>query len=231
CIWVEGQDKPTIVEYAGRTVKTSLVGTVIEDMKIQNCGMECIRMRNWVTNSVIKDNDIEDCGIYDFRFQFDGKIGEAIYIGTSSNQARFDLRRDSSMAAWTDGADGCNYNLVTNNKLVPRGNECVDIKEGATMNVVEYNDCSDQRDAESGCFDSRGNENVFRFNTAEICLGAGVRLGGHEIDGFEYGVDNHVYENDFEKTEEYSIKSRRHPQGVICGNSCKNGECRISEEG
>lgn len=30
------------------------------------------------------------------------------------------------------------------------------------MNVVEYNDCSDQRDAESGCFDSRGNENVFR---------------------------------------------------------------------
>lgn len=40
-----------------------------------------------------------------------------------------------------------------------------------------------------------------------------------------------VYENDFEETEEYSIKSRRHPQGVICGNSCKNGECRISEEG
>lgn len=45
-------------------------------------------MRNWVTNSVIRDNDIETCGIYDFRFQFDGKIGEAIYIGTSSNQVR-----------------------------------------------------------------------------------------------------------------------------------------------
>ncbi|CAN0446328.1 unnamed protein product, partial [Scytosiphon promiscuus] len=110
--------------------------------------MECIRIRNWVTNSIIRDNDLEDCGIYDFRYQFDGKNGEAIYIGTSSNQ-------------WTDGPDGSNYNLVANNKLVPRGNECVDIKEGATMNVVEYNDCSDQRDAESGCFDSRGSGNVF----------------------------------------------------------------------
>eukprot|EP00903_Cladosiphon_okamuranus_P019391 g17829.t1 len=78
--------------------------------------MECIRMRNWVTYSVIKGNDIETCSIYDFRFQFDGKIGEAIYIGTSSNQ-------------WTDGEDGCNYNLVTSNRFELRGNECVDVKE------------------------------------------------------------------------------------------------------
>ena len=60
------------------------------------------------------------------------------------------------------GPDGCNYNLVKGNKLTPRGNECVDIKEGASFNVVEYNDCSDQRDEESGCYDSRGNENTFR---------------------------------------------------------------------
>ena len=43
-------------------------------------------MRNFVTNSVIQNNEISDCGIYDFRFQFDSVIGEAIYIGTSSNQ-------------------------------------------------------------------------------------------------------------------------------------------------
>lgn len=106
-------------------------------------------MRNWVTNAIITDNFIEDCGIYDFRFQFDGKIGEAIYIGTSSNQ-------------WTDGPDGSNYNLVSGNTLIPRGNECVDIKEGATMNVVEKNDCAEQLDEESGCYDSRGNGNIFR---------------------------------------------------------------------
>eukprot|EP00903_Cladosiphon_okamuranus_P016219 g14966.t1 len=218
CIWVEGQDAPTTVMYRGQEVKTSLIGTVIEDMKIQNCGMECIRMRNWVTNSVIKGNDIETCGIYDFRFQFDGKIGEAIYIGTSSNQ-------------WTDGEDGCNYNLVTSNRLEPRGNECVDVKEGATMNVVEYNDCIDQRDEKSGCYDSRGNYNVFRYNTADQCLGAGIRLGGHNIDGFQFGVDNHVIGNDFTNTEAGSIASRVHPQGFICGNSCSDGDCSIGEKG
>ena len=45
-------------------------------------------MRNFVTNSVIQNNDISDCGIYDFVLDNeDGSvIGEAIYIGTSSNQ-------------------------------------------------------------------------------------------------------------------------------------------------
>ncbi|CAM9834424.1 unnamed protein product, partial [Ectocarpus fasciculatus] len=157
CIFVEGQAAPEDVEYDGRTVETALIGTVIDNTKIQNCGMECIRIRNFVTNAVIINNDIEDCGIYDYRYRFDGKVGEAIYIGTSSNQWA-----DGADGRVTNGPDGCNYNLVTGNKLVPRGNECVDIKEGATMNVVEYNECEDQRDEESGCYDSRGNENTFR---------------------------------------------------------------------
>ncbi|CBN76927.1 FirrV-1-B30 precursor [Ectocarpus siliculosus] len=226
CIFVEGQAAPEDVEYDGRTVETALIGTVIDSMKIQNCGMECIRMRNFVTNTVIIDNDIEDCGIYDYRYTFDGKVGEAIYIGTSSNQWA-----DGADGRVTHGPDGCNYNLVTGNKLVPRGNECVDIKEGATMNVVEYNDCEDQRDVESGCYDSRGNENTFRYNTAENCLGGGIRLGGHEIDGITYGVDNHVYGNSFRETGDGSIKARRDPQGVICENSCEDGDCDVSEEG
>ena len=48
--------------------------------------MECIRMRNFVTNAVITNNVLEDCGIYDYQYRFDGKVGEAVYIGTSSNQ-------------------------------------------------------------------------------------------------------------------------------------------------
>lgn len=44
CIWVEGQDKPTTVGYLGREVETSLIGTVIEDMKIQNCG--CVELES-----------------------------------------------------------------------------------------------------------------------------------------------------------------------------------------
>ncbi|CAN0003927.1 unnamed protein product, partial [Sphacelaria rigidula] len=163
------------------------------------------------------NNVIEDCGIYDFRFQFDGKIGEAIYIGTSSNQ-------------WTDGPDGSNYNLVINNKLTPRGNECVDIKEGATMNVVENNVCAEQLDEESGCYDSRGNGNTFRNNFASDCLGAGIRLGGHVIDDFVYGVENDVYGNHFENTGVGSIKAMQVPQGFVCGNTC-DGDCDVTETG
>ena len=33
---------------------------------------------------------------------------------------------------------------------------------------------------------------LFRFNFGANCLGAGIRLGGHVIDGFVYGVDNNV---------------------------------------
>ena len=65
-----------------------------------------------------------------------------------------------------------------------QGNECVDIKEGATANVVEHNDCTGQKDPESAGFDSRGSGNVFRFNASYANLGAGVRLGGDsEADG------------------------------------------------
>ena len=31
-----------------------------------------------------------------------------------------------------------------------------------------------------------------RYNTADMCVGAGIRLGGHVVEGFVYGVDNHV---------------------------------------
>ena len=62
----------------------------------------------------------------------------------------------------TNGPDERNYNLVTGNEIIPRGNKCVDLKEGASFNVAEYNECSEQLHDESGCYDSRGNDNTFR---------------------------------------------------------------------
>ncbi|CAN0542635.1 unnamed protein product [Ectocarpus sp. 12 AP-2014] len=82
-------------------------------------------------------------------FNSGDKNGEGVYIGTSSTQ-------------WTNGEDTCNDNLVSGNRISTSGNECVDIKEGASGNVVENNICSDQLDAESGCYDSRGDGNTFR---------------------------------------------------------------------
>ncbi|CAM9145891.1 unnamed protein product, partial [Laminaria digitata] len=225
CIFVEGQDAPTDLPIDGTTVLSSLIGFHVSDMHIHNCGMECIRMRNFVTNAVITNNVIEDCGVYDFQYQFDGKIGEAIYIGTSSNQWA-----DGVGTRVTNGPDKSNYNLVAGNELIPRGNECVDVKEGASFNVIEFNDCQEQLDDESGCYDSRGNDNTFRYNIGENCLGAGIRLGGHVIDGFTYGVDNHVYGNHFDNNDVGSIKAMQHPQGIICGNTC-SGDCEVQEKG
>ncbi|CAN0413449.1 unnamed protein product, partial [Scytosiphon promiscuus] len=93
---------------------------------------------------------------------------------------------------WINGPDACNDNVVSGNTISTSGNECVDIKEGATGNIIEDNICSNQLDDNSGCYDSRGDGNTFRYNVGSDCLGAGVRLGGWEVDGHQYGVGNSV---------------------------------------
>ena len=64
---------------------------------------------------------------------------------------------------WVNNAtDICTGNVVRGNTISTYGNECVDIKEGSTQNLVEENTCSDQLDEESGCYDSRGDNNTIR---------------------------------------------------------------------
>lgn len=43
--------------------------------------------------------------------------------------------------------------------------------------------------------DARGSNNIFRYNTIEANTGAGIRFGGHTIDGLTYGRDNEAYNN------------------------------------
>ena len=62
----------------------------------------------------------------------------------------------------SDDLDDCDHNLVKGNRIATHGNECVDIKEGASGNVIEYNVCSDQLDSVSGCYQCRGDGNTFR---------------------------------------------------------------------
>ena len=49
---------------------------------------ECIRLKNFVINSDINGNTIEDCGLYDYAFDGPNKNGEGVYIGTSTSQVR-----------------------------------------------------------------------------------------------------------------------------------------------
>ena len=46
---------------------------------------ECVRLKNFVVNADVSGNTIQHCGLYDYEFG-DGKNGEGIYIGTSTNQ-------------------------------------------------------------------------------------------------------------------------------------------------
>ncbi|MCK5921157.1 MAG: hypothetical protein KAG66_09465, partial [Methylococcales bacterium] len=154
-------------------------------------------------------------GVYDFQFNNGGKNGEAIYVGTSSKQ-------------WDDGKnptadpDESNNNWIHHNNINTLGNECVDIKEGATANIVEYNNCFGQKDSKSGGLDVRGDGNTLRYNQVHGNIGAGVRLGGHLVNGRQYGRNNHVYGNQIYDNLGGGIKFQEAPQGDICGNDAYN---------
>lgn len=60
------------------------------------------------------------------------------------------------------GSDNCSGNWIADNTIATYGNECVEVKEGSTGNIIEYNICSNQEDADSGCFCSRGDSNTIR---------------------------------------------------------------------
>lgn len=47
-------------------VETALTGITIQGMNLFNAGKECIRIRYFVTNSVVDSNLIGPCGIEDF---------------------------------------------------------------------------------------------------------------------------------------------------------------------
>ncbi|CAN0290810.1 unnamed protein product, partial [Ectocarpus sp. 4 AP-2014] len=106
-------------------------GLVIRNMAIANAGGECIRLRDHVTYSEVYGNTITDCGIYDFREEdTDGKNGEGVYIGTSSNQW-------DNGDNWSDGPDVCQGITVRDNFIRTKGNEGIEVKEGTIDTLIE----------------------------------------------------------------------------------------------
>jgi hypothetical protein len=186
------------------------VGTLtIRNMRLKNAGGECLRLRYLITNADVHDNTVGPCGVYDFKFNDGGKNGEGIYLGTAPEQQGQNGAPDAQ-------ADRSRNNHVHHNTIATYGNECVDVKENSTANVIEHNDCSQQKDSSSGGLDARGNGNTFRYNTIHDNTGAGVRLGGDtETDG----VDNHVYGNTITNNASGGVKFMRTPQGQVCGNT------------
>ena len=121
-------------------------------------------------------------------------------------------------------ADECAYNWVHHNTFRTYGNECVDIKEGSTNNLIENNVCEQQRDEDSGCFASRGSGNTFRYNEIADCAGAGIRVGGE--DG--YGEGNNMYGNDIHDCDNGAFSVQSPDQGAVCENEISGVDYFVS---
>jgi len=200
-----------LIYVQGREPDRGVAGTLIDALELRNAGGECLRLRYYVTRSEIRNSRFVNCGVHDFRFAAGGKNGEGIYLGTSSTQWA-----DGKNP--TDGPDRSRDNWIHHNVFVTRGNECVDIKEGAERNLIEHNLCERQLDPESAGFDSRGDYNVFRYNVVRNNEGAAFRFGGHEVQGRVYGIGNQAYDNVIGSNRGGGVKIVVTPQGMVCGN-------------
>jgi Right handed beta helix region/Protein of unknown function (DUF1565) len=193
----------------GKAPRDGVEGLRVLHMSFRNAGGECLRLRYFAQRNEIANSTFQNCGVHDFRFGGGGKNGEAIYIGTAPEQLG-----DGKNP--TIDPDQSNANWVHDNTFDTQGNECVDVKEASSANLVERNTCTGQRDPESGGFDARGSGNIFRLNRSYGNAGAGVRLGG---DRTTDGTANDVYDNAIYDNRAGGIKVQQQPQGRICGNT------------
>lgn len=198
-------------------------GLKILNMTIKNAGGECVRLRYYAQNNEIAYNTITSCGRHDYKFDDGGKNGEGVYIGTAPEQ------RDDGKNPTNDN-DESNGNWIHHNFFDTQGNECVDIKENSKYNIVENNECTGQKDPESGGLDSRGGYNIFRYNNIYGNSGAGIRLGGDTVDE---NIMNEVYENIIVNNKKGGIKIMTAPQGKMCDNimSGNDGGNAVGEYG
>ncbi|CAM9406766.1 unnamed protein product, partial [Hapterophycus canaliculatus] len=144
--------------------------------------------------------------------------GEAIYVGTALDQVKDGKTPEVKLrtgSADKPDADVCRYNWIHKNTLRTHGNECVDVKEGSTDNLIEYNVCEEQNDENSGGIGFRGSGNTARWNKIAEVVGAGIRVGGDK----DYGTDNNIYGNEIKNAEYGAFNLMSEPQGMFCGNS------------
>lgn len=202
-----------LIYVQGKGNKSGVENLKIVNMHIENAGGECVRLRYLAKNNEIAFNTIEKCGVKDFKFGgMKKKNGEGIYIGTAPEQTGDGKNPTSDL-------DQSSNNWIHDNDINTQGNECVDIKEGSTQNIIENNSCTGQLDPNSAGLDSRGNNNIFRYNEVFGNRGAGVRLGGDTpSDGSNNQVDgNNIYNN-----AAGGIKIQAENQQQICGNTMNN---------
>lgn len=211
-----------LVYAVGKEKNNGVTGLKILNMNLKNAGGECVRMKYFAQKNEVADSTIQNCGVYDFRFSGGGKNGEGIYIGTAPEQ----LSKNP-----TAEIDRSNNNYIHNNIITTNGNEGVDIKEGSSENIIEYNKISGQKDPDSGGLDSRGDGNIFRYNEVSGSAGAGIRFGGDKYNSVQYGKNNQAYGNKLTSNKYGAFKVQASPQGKICGNILSSNGTQYGDYG
>ncbi|MCY3867280.1 MAG: hypothetical protein OXG68_17735 [Chloroflexi bacterium] len=204
-----GAFREKLLYVIGYDVRDGVHHMRVLNMTFRNAGEECLRIKYFARHNEIAYSTFHDCDIWDFVFDAHGVVGEAVYLGTSSKQWDINLTIEPDVTA---------HNWVHHNIIDTKGNECVEAKEGTEHNIIEYNICTGQKDPNSGGIVSRGKANVIRYNEIHGSVGAGVRLGGHLVDGVQYGVENLVYGNIISENDAGGIKVLVDGQALICGN-------------
>lgn len=206
----DGYRSKLIYVMGGGGTAQGVSGVRLLRLTLRNAGTECVRFKFSVSKSEVAESLLENCGVWDFRFDRGMKNGEAIYVGTAPEQLPED---------YPDPHDLSSENWIHGNWFRTNGAECVDIKEGSSRNLIEKNDCSGQRDPDSGGISVRGHHNFVRENIVHHNIGAGIRLGGDEpTDGIHNEVvDNQIHDNRFS-----ALKIMSHPQAKVCGNRIWN---------
>jgi len=200
-----------LVYVMGRTERAGITGVRLLRLALANAGGECVRMKFFAHHNEIAHSTITSCGVDDFHGDGGAKNGEGIYVGTAPEQ----LERNPSASL-----DRSDSNWIHHNRFDTRGNECVDIKEGARFNVVEHNDCTGQLDEDAAGVSARGTDNVIRFNRIHGNRGAGIRFGG---DTPQDGIHNHAYGNTLADNAYAAFKLMAAPQTRLCGNRVTGG--------
>lgn len=219
CLFVLGTKKPELIRDHRGEYLSSLDGLIVKNMLMQNSGGETMRLRSFITNAEIYGNKFYRAGIHAILGGLkSSKNAEQVYVGTSSNQ-HYDGKNSKS------GPDLTRYIWIHHNDFSGSCSEGVEAsKEGTEYVLVEYNEITDQIDPESAGVGIRSDNVIVRYNSITNTEGAGVRIGGHKVDGKTYGQFNQIYGNTFADTKYGTLKIQTNPQTVICGNKCK-GSC------
>jgi parallel beta-helix repeat protein len=160
--------------------------SIIRGNFVHGVGMEAVHLRDGSSHCIIINNRITNTGLVNAGF------GEGVYIGSANTTTAYN---------WN-----CDHNVISNNLIGPGiSADPVDIKEGSTGTIVEYNimrgaGITGANSATSHIM-NRGDDTVIRFNRfyrdQNSIVRAAIEIHSVSLQGRSWGNNIRVYGNHF----------------------------------